>query len=168
MPLNLLKKYNQLLELDLLNAIQRKESLWRIFNRDIILNDNFKFQNKQINPIPKDGIIDIERLYFHLTTVITDKITKKREFEIERSRRLHWVKYHIDHNKTENMLIFSVIEPEGKRTYVYDTDEKYVIVLEPLRNKNEYYLLTAYYLTNKDNKRDKILKKYKRRTIEVL
>lgn len=66
------------------------------------------------------------------------------------------------------MLIFSVKEPEGFRTYIYDKDEKYVIILEPLRNKNEYYLLTAYYLSGKDSKRDKIVKKYNRRLDEIL
>jgi hypothetical protein len=67
------------------------------------------------------------------------------------------------------MYLFSVKEPEGYRTYFYDNDEKYVVVLEPLRNKNEYYLLTAYYLTGKDVKRDKIMAKYtKRRLNEIL
>ncbi|MCE2771514.1 MAG: hypothetical protein LW711_16105 [Saprospiraceae bacterium] len=67
------------------------------------------------------------------------------------------------------MYLFSVKEPEGYKTYFYDNDEKYVVVLEPLRNKNEYYLLTAYYLTGKDIKRDKIMAKYtKRRLNEIL
>jgi len=66
------------------------------------------------------------------------------------------------------MLFFSVKEPEGVRTYIYDTDEKYVIILEPLRNINQYYLLTAYHLMGKDAKRDKILNKYKRKLDEVL
>lgn len=48
------------------------------------------------------------------------------------------------------MLVFSVKEPEGIRTYIYDKDEKYVIILEPLRNGTQYYLLTTYYLTGKD------------------
>lgn len=67
------------------------------------------------------------------------------------------------------MLLFSVKEPEGYRTYFYDKDEKYVVVLEPLRTKDEYYLLTAYYLTGSDAKRDKIMAKYKKRRLnEVL
>lgn len=65
------------------------------------------------------------------------------------------------------MLSFSVQEPEGIRTYIYDVDENYVIVLEPLRNRDEYYLLTAYYISGKDAKRDKMLKKYKRRLSET-
>jgi hypothetical protein len=75
----------------------------------------------------------------------------------------------LDYGKKENMLLFSVQEPEGMRTYFYDKDEKYVVVLEPLRSGQEYYLLTAYYLTGKDAKRDKIMSKYnKRRLNEIL
>lgn len=44
---------------------------------------------------------------------------------------------------------FSVEEPDGIRTYIWDKDEDYVIVLEPLRNKDEYYLLTAITLRGK-------------------
>lgn len=61
------------------------------------------------------------------------------------------------------MLIFSVDEPEGIRTYIYDSAEKYVIVLEPLRNNVSYYLLSAYKILGKDAQRDKIRKKYRRR-----
>ena len=168
MPLNLIKTYNSLLDIGALSVYQRKQSLLGVFNRDITNNPNFKFLNKQITPTPADGVIKMETLYTHLTTVMVDKVTRKREFEVHRSCRLHWVKYHIDRNKLDNMLLFSVIEPEGTRTYLYDKDEKYVIILEPLRNKNEYYLITAYHLTGKDAKRDKIEKKYKRRLNVVL
>lgn len=92
-----------------------------------------------------------------------DKTTRKREFDRHRAERLHWVSFHLEKKKEENLLIFSVEEPEGIRTYIYDKMEEYVIILEPLRKKQEYYLLTAYKLTGKDGKRDKIMKKYKRR-----
>ncbi|MEN6569635.1 MAG: hypothetical protein ABFC18_06470 [Rikenellaceae bacterium] len=168
MPLNLLKKYNQLLELVALNEFQRKESLKGIFNRDIQNNPSFIFQTKPINPTPTDGQDSMERLFTHLTTVITDKATSKREFDMARSERLHWLKYHIEEKKKKNMFVFSVAEPEGVRTYIYDKDEFYVIVLEPLKNKNEYYLLTAYRLQGKDKARDKMMKKYRRRLDEVV
>ena len=44
------------------------------------------------------------------------------------------------------MYLFSVKEPEGYKTYFYDNDEKYVVVLEPLRNKNEYYFIIILYI----------------------
>lgn len=66
------------------------------------------------------------------------------------------------------MSVFSVEEPDGKRTYIWDKDEDYIIVLEPLRNKDEYYLLTAYYMEVKDKARNKKAKKWKRRIKEDL
>lgn len=168
MPLNLLKKYNDHLELGAYNVQQRNASLQAIFDRDIAQNNDFKFNQKRIQPTPLDGEIKMSTLFTHLTTVITDYNTKQRDFDIHRSVRLHWVKHHIDIKKQDNMLHFSVKEPQGNRTYIYDKEEKYVIVLEPLRKINEYYLLTAYHLKGKDLKRNKILKKYRRRLNELL
>jgi hypothetical protein len=168
MPLNLLKKYNKLLELVAMNDSQRKKSLQGVFDRDIAHNPNFEFQHKQINPTPAEGQNSMERLFAHLTTVIIEKSIRKREFDMARSARLHWIKFHIEKNKNNNVYVFSVDEPNGKRTYIYDREEQYVIVLEPMRKRNEYYLLTAYYLEGKDNARDKMMKKFKRRLIDVL
>ncbi|NRB60300.1 MAG: hypothetical protein HRU50_10250 [Winogradskyella sp.] len=168
MPLNLLKTYNALLDINGMSPQQRNTSLKGVFDRDITTNQNFKFRAKQITPTPKDGQIPMETLFAHLTTVVVDYKTKKREFDIYRSQRLHWVKYHITEKKVDNMLYFSVKEPEGIRTYIYDKDEKYVIVLEPKHNNTIYYLLTAYHLRGKDAKRNKILKKYKRRLAETI
>ncbi len=168
MPLNLLKKYNQLLELGAFNEQQRKQSLMGIFNRDIAENQHFYFKQKAIHPTPIDGEIKMQILFSHLTTVIVDKKTNKRKFDIHRSVRLHWIRHHIEEKKKDNMLVFSVNEPQGKRTYIYDKEEKYVIVLEPKRKLDEYYLLTAYHLRGKDVPRNKIIKKYKRRLNEIL
>lgn len=168
MPLNLLKKYNQLLDISPMNEVQRKQSLNGIFNRDITNNPDFTFRTKQINPTPAEGQDSMERLFTHLTTVITDRNINKREFDMARSVRLHWLKYHIDENKKNNMFVFSVAEPDGTRTYIYDKDEFYVIVLEPMRRKNEYYLLTAYHLNGRNKARNKIMKKYNRRLPDVV
>jgi hypothetical protein len=168
MPFNLLKKYNSYLELGALNPKDREKSLMGIFNRDIVNNQSFAFRGIQLNPTQKDGENPMETLFSHLTTQIIDIKTRKREFEIQRSIRLHWIKHHLEERKKDNMLVFSVAEPDGKRTYIYDKDEKYVIVLEPLRIKHEYYLLSAYYVEGKDAKRDKFIKKYDRRLPELL
>ena len=168
MPLNLIKKYNTLLDLIAYNEYQRERSLKAIFDRDIVNNDNFKFNGKYIQPTPSNGEIKMSILFTHLTTVTVDPKTRKRDFDIHRSVRLHWIRHHIECKEKNNVLHFSVDEPNGKRTYIYDKNENYVIILEPLRNKNEYYLLTAYYLRGKDAKRNSILKKYKRKLNELL
>jgi hypothetical protein len=167
MPFNLLKTYNQLLELAGFNEHQRRQSLMGIFDRDFTNNPNLRFRNIQITPTPQDGAIEMATLFTHLTTVIVDKATRAREFDIHRSLRLHWVRFHIDCRKQEGMLHFSVKEPEGIRTYIYDISEKYVVVLEPKPAQNVYFLLTAYHLQGKDSQRDKILRKYKRRLNEI-
>lgn len=163
MPFNKLKIYNQLLDLLSLGERERMTSLKGVFNRDFEENTP-AFLQKEVRPTPReDGEIPMETLFRHLTTEMTDKVTRTREFEMDRSVRLHWVRYHLEQKKRSNMLLFSVREPEGIRTYYYDSDEKYVIILEPLRNENAYYLITAYYVKGKDAKRNKIEKKYKRR-----
>ena len=167
MPLNLLKKYNQLLDIQGMGEYQRTISLRGIFNRDITNNPNFKFQAKQISPTPADGVDKMERLFTHLTTKIVGN-ERKREYDYPRSVRLHWLRFHIEEQKADNMLVFSVDEPDGIRTYIYDNAEEYVIVLEPLRKKNEYYLLTAYYIEGKDKAREKMKKKYRRKLNEVV
>ena len=168
MPYNLLKKYNALLELDGMNPKDREKSLKGVFNKDVVNNPSFKFLGKQLNPTPNDGEIPMNTLFTHLTTQIIDEKTRKREFEIHRSRRLHWIKHHIDERKKDNMLVFSVKEPEGFRTYIFDKDENYVIVLEPLREKHEYYLLTAFHIRGKDAMRNKFGNKYAKRLPETL
>lgn len=165
MPTNLLKTYPQLLEIDHLNEAQRTTSLKGVFKRDIEDNTDFNFKTKKINPIKSEEDA-MQLLFKHLTTKIVDKKTNRREFEPQRSKRLHWIKYHIEENKPDNMLIFSVEDPEGIRTYIFDEEQNYVIILEPYRNQQEYYLLTAYYLDGRNPQ--KIRRKYKRRLPQII
>ena len=168
MPLNLTKIYNQHLDITGMGEHQRLSSLRRVFDRDFQESVPF-FKQKPIYPTPSnDGTIPMDILFAHLTTQVTDKKTRKREFELERSKRLHWVRFHLDSKKQNNMLIFSVKEPEGNRTYIYDQDEKYVVIIKPLLNCQSYYLLTAYYIEGRDDKRNKIEKKYDRRLDVIL
>ncbi|MCD8266749.1 MAG: hypothetical protein LUC33_06295 [Prevotellaceae bacterium] len=159
-----------MLELAGMGERERTASLRRVFNRDIRDNHNFCFRGKPILPTPKkNDEIDMERLFDHLTTREVDKEKHHREYDRKRSERLHWINYHVKQSKHDNMLHFSVAEPQGNRTYIYDTDEKYVIVLEPLRDGKSYYLLTAYPLEGKDLKRNKIMNKYyKHRLPDIL
>ncbi len=165
MPLNLLKIYNQRLDIAGMNDNQRTQSLRGVFNRDIENNMMFRFKGKQINPT-KGSEEPTERLFHHLTTGVIDEKTKKREFEIRRSERLHWLRHHIEERKQEGMLVFSVKEPDGIRTYILDEPENYVIVLEPYRDKTEYYLLTAYYLDGRNP--EKMRRKYGRKLADLI
>ncbi len=163
MPLNLLKKYPDLLILSCLDEKTRTRSLRRIFDRDIADNINFIFNGKRIFPIKSDGILDMDREFIHLTTEEIEDIdengvvVKHRIYDSFRSERLHWIKSHIDGQvKDSDVVVFSVKERNQRkrtnvvRTYIYNKTRKYVIVFEPqVRKSNAYYLLTAYYLNKK-------------------
>ena len=169
MPLNLLKIYPQLLEIDYMSVRERTLSLMGIFKRDIEDNNSLNFRTKKIRPI-KGEEPDMQNLFNHLTRVevIDEKgqKTKERIYESERSKRLHWIRYHIEENKTEKVEIFSIEErvsgADKIRTYIYDVEQKYVIVLEPQRSGLDYYLLTAYYLDRAYGEKQ-IQKKLKKR-----
>jgi len=177
MATNLLKKYNEFLEITYLNENQRTESLKGVFNRDIADNLNFNFRLKVIRPLKKQGIIDMENLFDHLTKrseeVVDEegKIIKSRSvFDYDRSKRLHWIWYHIQEKRKTNFEVFSVKERKNGHdvihTYLFDLDEDYVIVLEPQRSKQDYYLLSAYYL-NEDWAKKNMRKKLKRKLDQI-
>lgn len=176
MPFNAMKKYNDLLELNHLSEYKRKETLEAIFDRDITNNSNFKFNEKIIRPIKKDGKPSLDTLFAHLTNKSTEKTDQhgrryksRTEFDIRRSERLHWIWHHI--KNYNGVRVFSVndrIKGRNKiRTYLYDIKEKYVIVLEPYRKTKDYYLLTAYYLEEGQGGSKSIENKYKRRLDEI-
>lgn len=173
--MNILKKYSELLELAFLQEYQRTETLLSIFKRDIEENLNLNFRGVKIYPV-KDDKPAMQTLFNHLTKEEIEekdesgKITRRREFDIHRSIRLHWIKYHLEENIKDGMEIFSVEERiKGKtvsRTYIFDVKKKYIIVLEPQRNRG-YYLLTAFYL-NKSYGENQIKKKLKNKLDKVL
>lgn len=173
MSFNLLKKYPQLLELGHFNEYQRTQSLQGIFKRDIEDNPTLNFRTKTIRPI-KGEEPAMMILFHHLTTEqveVKDENGKKypkRIFEIDRSLRLHWIRFHLEEKRKENVEVFSVEERDQKkrkdiiRTYIYDVNQKYIIVLDPQRTQKDYYLVTAYHL-NRDYGEKKIKKLMKRR-----
>lgn len=178
MPTNLLKNYNQFLEINHLSHNEKMISLKGIFNRDISNNQGFLFRTKTIRPLKKEGIIDVEVLFNHLTHSTEDEkdekgnVVKKRNiFDPERSKRLHWIWHHIQEKTKINIEIFSYTDriksKDVIRTYIYDFVEKYVIILEPQRSKKDYYLISAYYLTEKLGGHKSIENKRKRKMSEV-
>jgi hypothetical protein len=178
MPLNLTKIYNQHLELLHLAEYPRNVSLRAVFDRDITNNNAFFFRTKTIRPLKIEGQINMDTLFSHLTyqteyeTYEKGKTIKKRSiFDIERSKRLHWIWHHIQERSIANIDVFSFEDRiDGKnviRTYIYDFVEHYVIILEPQRSGLDYYLLTAYYLSEKLGGIKQIEKKRKRRLTDI-
>jgi len=174
MDFNLLKEYPDLLDLAYLTVSQRNISLSRIFRRDIEDNSNFNFKGKLIRPTKIEGQASMETLFHHLTTR-GDKDEKgknigTRSFEMARSRRLHWIRHLIEIDSKPNLDVFSYEDRvNGRsviRTYIYDIEQEYVIILEPQRSETDYYLLTAY-LLNEPGGKKQIEKKRKKRLSRI-
>lgn len=167
-----MKTYPQFLEIGHLTEHQRNDSLNGVFRRDIEEHPGLSFLGKIIRPI-KGEEPAMELLFRHLTTEevwVNDELGNafsKRVFELERSVRLHWIRHHLEGKKKDNVEIFIVTERDQKkrrditRTYIYDVEQKYIIVLDPHRSSKDYYLLTAYYLNKEygERKINKLLKK---------
>jgi hypothetical protein len=174
MPLNILKEYPDLLDILYLSPSKRDEVLRGVFNRDIEDNPDFSFRGKRIYPVKSDGKADMDRQFMHLTCeAITEEDENgrrypRRVFDRHRSVRLHWIRHHIEERLPDKIEVFSIRERDAGRredvtkTYIYDRDEKYIVVLLPQRLGTAYYLLSAYYL-NRDYGVKEINKKLKKR-----
>lgn len=98
----------------------------------------------------------MQTLFDHLTCRTEEieedgnKFKRRNVYDTARSKRLHWIRHHIEEKHRGNMEVFSVEERIDNRTrirtYIYDIEQKYVIVLEPQRTNLDYYFITAYYL----------------------
>ena len=161
MAFNLIKKYDALLEINHLSEKERKDELRLIFDRDIADNKSFIFNSKIIRPLKKEDEIDVESLFKHLTFRTEEfkekgkrKVKRRNIFDFERSKRLHWIKPHIERkiNNTSISIFSAVVRKNGKnvnRTFIFNQDKDYVIILEPQRSGLDYYFITAYYLDQK-------------------
>lgn len=158
MPTNLLIPYNQLLEMLRPSQAQNEASIREVFNRDFVNGAQIVFRTLPILPRPAQDMAPIDQLFWHLTTVEVDPATKKRAFESDRSVRIHWIRHHLVNN-VNNTVYFTVTDEN--RVYILDKTERYVVVLDPSRVANAYYLLTAYKLGDSNYK--KIMKKLERR-----
>ncbi len=178
MPFNFEKRYPDFLEFAYLDENARTKSLRAIFNRDIQENVDFKFRGKMIRPIKKEGQDGMEILFDHLTKESIEEKDdsgrkfKRRYFEAERSKRLHWILPYINESIKEEILVFSAEErnqlkrQDEIKTYIYNKTRNYVIVLLPQRSMQDYYLLTAFYVTLSGTKKN-LEKKYKNRLSKV-
>jgi hypothetical protein len=155
-PFNRTKRYPDLLELDHLDEQGRRASLKGVFKRDFEDVRN-SFRYKMIRPIPSEKD-SMELLFKHLTTrkdYIDNDHT--RVYDRDRAIRLHWVRPHLLKNIDDDLEVFSVEEKvRGRydiRTYIYNRAEQYVVILEPFRNTDDYYLITAYYLESRNTRK---------------
>jgi len=172
MPFNLIKQYPELLELASYTEQERNVCLKKIYDRDI-QDYILTFRGKRIYPTKHENDSSTFATHFsHMTTkefveIESGKEIKKRSFDIKRSERLHWVKTHIEETSKENDIVVFSNEYPKVRTYIWNKKEKYVVILEPQKKSNAYYLLTAYYLDEKRGVKQ-LENNYKKRMSNVI
>lgn len=171
MPLNKIAVYPTLLSLESYNETQRKATLLSIYERDIFNNTSLKFRNNTVRPMKAVDSNDTKLTHFsHLTCKTSkdeDGIERRNCFDLQRSKRLHWVRYHILESSPSRIKVFNYMDrirnKNYLRTYIYDEGESYIIILEPKRDTSEYmYIISAYYLDEPYAKKQ-IDQKYKKR-----
>ena len=128
MPLNLIKTYNSLLELDAFDEEERNASLMGIFKRDFVDSGNY-FRQKKVLPTLSQGKNTLSIFFNHLVTM-EDRLHRERIYDRNRAVRLHWIKYHLEERQPEHLQVFSVKDKVAIRTYLYDVQESYVIPLK--------------------------------------
>ncbi len=172
MPTNLLKRYPELLELGHLSEREREGSLRRVYDRDFQDTAPCCFRKRPVRPIKRmDAATDIDILFRHLITTDAPEGSTGRVFDMPRSQRLHWIRHHLDEKSSSAMLVFSIEDRSvsGRKrlhTYLLDTEQRYVVILEPYRKHPDYYLITAYPLEARNFK--KLKQRYARRLPDVL
>lgn len=106
MPLNLIKTYNSLLELDAFDEEERNASLMGIFKRDFVDSGNY-FRQKKVLPTLSQGKNTLSIFFNHLITM-EDRLHRERIYDRNRAVRLHWIKYHLEERQPEHLQVFSV------------------------------------------------------------
>lgn len=90
------------------------------------------FCGKSIRPTPRKAVeIPMETLFKHLTTEMVNKVTRERVFEIDRSMRLHRVRFHINQSGDAYYLL-SAYYIKGKDAQRSKIEKKYKRKLEVL------------------------------------
>lgn len=78
MATNLLREYNQVLELLYRSEYKNIRSIKDVFYRDFNVENPLIFNAKIIQPTPADGEDKVEILFNHLTRKELDSVTKKK------------------------------------------------------------------------------------------
>ena len=111
--------------------------------------------------------VDVWILNLHTDSSYEQKAYLFFTFGLKTWLQSYWIKTHIEERTGDDIIVFSIEErnPQKRvdetRVYIYNKGQKYIIVLEPQRKGQAYFLLTAYYL-NKEYGEKQIKKKMKK------
>lgn len=105
--------------------------------------------------------------FFHITSV-DDKVTGKRDVDLRRCERIRYPRQTIEHYDNCPQCSYSVCERplawwyrkgHRDRVHILIVPEKYLVVLEPHKDKKYCLLVTAYYV-NREHSYNKLIRQY--------
>lgn len=109
-----------------------------------------------------DGKAD---LFWHLITRTNNGASGERIPDFARAKRLHWIRPIIENSLHPEVLMWDYLEANGRvHRYLWLHRYDYVVILGYGRNKDCFFLVTAFYV-EKYKKRD-LEKRFKKRIDE--
>lgn len=134
------------------------EHLLSIFEKDFI-KSNIVFRKEKVF-YDKKEVDNKPGAFVHITTE-TDRKTGERILSLRRCERLPWVKLMIENEEKPDVLVWSKDQKTKKRwvtrVSLFLEEQTFLVVLE--KTKSGYFLITAIYIDN-PNQKKKLLKEY--------
>ncbi|MGH2331135.1 hypothetical protein [Thermoanaerobacter mathranii] len=84
--------------------------------------------------------------------IVTEKYQGKRIYDMERCKRIKWVKYLLMNPICQKCSYLRCFREKAKRVIIWCTKVDYVIVLDD--RKDHYFLVTAYYVKYENKRRE--------------
>ncbi len=102
-----------------------------------------------------------EEGFWHIITKAEKKNRKEeRCYDSRRAERIHWIKPLILNHSHNMIKSWNYLESSGKvRNYIWIEDHNFIVILQWDNNKQEYILITSYFIENSHTKR-KLLQKF--------
>ena len=131
----------------------RIEFLYSIFRNDFIINRCFLADKIYIDPKSHQKKDSKERVFWHIITKTNPK-TKKREFDINRASRIHWIKKIILNCFDKEIKLFYHYESKQKviRLYLWAYRQDFIVIIQKLGDTSSY-LVTSFYIEKHYNRK---------------
>lgn len=104
---------------------------------------SFRRANAVFNKISDFNIYN--SVFLHFVGVKSDS-HNPRTWDKDRAPRIWWIKDVLDNWNDPRIRLWEEITKKGKRIFLFLEKERYLIILQPI--KNYYLIVTSYYINN--------------------
>lgn len=141
---------------------ERLVELYEIFKSDFVYNACY-YEGRKITFKRTNTINEKEDGFWHLISY--ENKVEGRIPDFKRAKRLSWVKAVIENHGHSEIKDFDYLEAtEDVRKYLWLENHDFVVILEEYRNRQRFFLVTAFHVSG-PYKRTDLEKKYEKRII---